>query len=286
MLRLKNNDMNPDDEKFSEDPAENLRMENKLLKLKLQAQFGAKLSEGETLPSDIENEFLKNVYAFEQNFGDYKPIKVVELLGSPDFRKAADLDKESLKHQYDRLIKLLNEKSIAVDFIRPRDERFMYRFITEELFDHTMETSMPGMVTHFMYEEFHADHDLDIRNRTDDFLRDWFRKEFNEFSSELGNQFVLANGQILTRDETLAKIQNFFDCYTSLAHSRVTVKEIKFQWNKESQTGMGHAEGGVKYDAVPETGETVHFEGSFKLYLSNENGWWSIFYFVFPGFKW
>lgn len=46
------------------------------------------------------------------------------------------------------------------------------------------------------------------------------------------------------------------------------------------------AEGAVKYDAVLTTGETVHLEGPFKLYLSNEDGWWSIFYFVFPGFDW
>lgn len=286
MLRLKNNDMNPDEEIFSDDPQENFRMENELLKLKLQAQFGAKLGEGETLPPDIENEFLKNIYAFEQNLGDYKPIKVIELLGSPDFRKASSLTNEALKKEYDRLIELMTQKAIAVDFIRPREERFMYKFITEELFDHKMGNSMPGMITHFTYEEFHPDHELDIRNRTDDFLRDWFRKEFNEFSSELGNQFILANGQLLTRDETLAKIQNLFDCYTSFANCQVAMKEVKFQWNEESQTGMGHAEGGVRYDAVSETGETFHFEGPFKLYLSNEDGWWSIFYFVFPGFEW
>lgn len=278
--------MNPDEEKFSEDPAENLRMENELLKLKLQAQFGAKLGEGENLPPDIENEFLKNVYAFEQNLGDYKPIKVVELLGSPDFKKAADLDDELVKKEYDRLIELMESKSIAVDFIRPRNERFMYQFITEELFDHETDNSMPGMTTHFIYEEFHADHDLDIRSRTDDFLRDWFRKEFNEFSSELGYQFVLANGQTLTREETLTKIQNLFDCYTSFTNCQVAMREVKFRWYEETQTGMGHAEGGVKYDAVMETGEIVHFEGPFKLYLSNEDGWWSVCYFVFPGFEW
>ena len=278
--------MSSDEEKFSDDPQENLRMENELLKLKLQAQFGAKLGNGGDLPPEIENEFLKNVYAFEQNLGDYKPIKVVDLLEKPDFPKAVNLDDDSLEREYGRLMELMEKKSIAVDFIRPRNERFMYQFITEELFDHETDNSMPGMTMHFIYEEFHADHELDIQNRTDDFLRDWFRKEFNEFSSELGYQFILANGQTLTREETLTKIQILFDCYTSFANCQVAMQEIKFQWNDETQTGMGHSEGGVKYDAVLENGETVHFEGPFKLYLSNEDGWWSIFYFVFPGFEW
>ena len=278
--------MEPHEEKFSDDPQENLRMENELLKLKLQAQFGATLGEGGNLPPDIENEFLKNVYAFEQNLGDYKPIKVFELLGKPDFPKAINLDDDSLKREYDRLMELMEKKSMAVDFIRPRNDRFMYQFITEKLFDHETDSSMPGMTKHFIYEEFHPDHELDIQNRSDDFLRDWFRKEFNEFSSELGYQFILANGQTLTREETLTKIQNLFDCYTSFTNCQMALREIKFQWNDETQTGMGHAEGGVRYDAVLESGETVHFEGPFKLYLSNEGGWWSIFYFVFPGFEW
>lgn len=274
------------DEKFSNDPEENLRMENELLKLKMQAQFGARLSIEESLPADIENEFLKNVYAFEQSKGEFNSIKVAELLGLPDFRKAEDLTDDDVKKEYDRLMELLNKKSIAVDFIRPREDRFMYQFITEELFNHTTDSGMPAMTRHFIYEEFHADHDLDIRNRVDDFLRDWFRKEFNEFSSELGHQFILANGQTLTREETIVKIQHLFDCYTSFINYQVAIYEIKFQRNDETQTGMGHAEGRVRYDAVMETGEVVHFEGPFKLYLSSEDDWWSIFYFVFPGFEW
>lgn len=277
--------MESNEEKFSEDPAENLRMENELLKLKLQAQFGATLGENETLPPDIENQFLKNVFAFEQNLGDYKPIKVVDLLEKPDFPKATNLDDDSLKREYNRLMELMEKKSIAIDFIRPREERFKYQFITEELFAHETGNSMPGMTTHFIYEEFHADHDLDIRNRTDDFLRDWFRKEFNEFSSELGYQFILPNGQTLAREEMLAKIKNVFDSYRIFKNCQVALNDVRFQWNDETQTGMGHAEGGVRYDAVLETGETLHFEGPFKLYLSNEDGWWSIFYFVFPGFE-
>jgi hypothetical protein len=278
--------MEADDEKLSDDPEENLRMENELLKLKIQAQFGAKFGEGASLPADVENEFLKNVYAFEQNQGDHNSIKVAAFLGSPDFQKTATLNDESLKEEYARLLKLLDEKSIAIDFIRPREDRFKYQFIIEELFEHTMSNSMPGMTSHFIYEEFHADHDLDIRNRTNDFLRDWFRKEFNEFSSELGSQFILASGTVLTREQTLAKIKELFDCYTSFTNCQVAKGEVKFQWNDETQSGMGHVEGGVRFDATLESGETVHFEGPFKLYLSNEDGWWSIFYFVFPGFEW
>lgn len=279
--------MNSDEEKFSDDPEENLRMENELLKLKLQAQFGASSGTGEGLPPGVENEFLKNVYAFEQSHGTRNPIRVIEFLGSPIFPKESDLDEVNLNNEFGRLTKLMGDKSIAVDFIRPREDRFKYKFITEELFEHEMDSnSIPGMTCNFIYEEFYPDHEMDIENRASDFLRDWFKKEFNEYSVELSSVFVLADGHTLSRDEVLVKLNYLFDSYTSFINAKVAMREVKFQWNDETQTGFGHAEGAVKYDAMLATGETVNFEGPFKLYLSNEDGWWGIFYFVFPGFTW
>jgi hypothetical protein len=49
---------------------------------------------------------------------------------------------------------------------------------------------------------------------------------------------------------------------------------------------LGHSEGLLKYEAVLESGETIIFEGSFKLYMSLEFNCWSIFHFVMPGFNW
>ncbi len=46
---------------------------------------------------------------------------------------------------------------------------------------------------------------------------------------------------------------------------------------------MGPAEGGVSYKVEMENEEVVKFKGLFKLYISNEYGSWSIFYFIFPG---
>lgn len=278
---------NTNEENFSDDPIENLRMENELMKLRLQAQFGATMGTEQNLPPEIENEFLKNVIAFEQNHGEYTPVKVIDYLGKPDFPKLSSLDTESLKREYDRLIELMDKKLLAVDFIRPRDDRFKYEFITEELFDHEMDSNaLPGMTTNFIYEEFHPDHEMDINNRAEDFLRNWFRKEFNEYSFELNSEFILADGRRLSREDVIVKIQHLFDCFSSFTNCKVAMHEVKFEWNDETQMGLGHAEGAVKYDAVLPSGETMSMEGPFKLYLSNDDRWWSIFYFVFPGFEW
>ena len=275
------------EEMFSDDPEENLCMENELLKLKLQAQFGASIGTGEGLPPGVENEFLKSVFAFQLSHGTRNSIRVMEFLGSPIFPKESDLDELNLKKEFGRLTELMVNKSIAIDFIRPREDRFKYKFITEELFEHKMDGGgFPGMTCNFIYEEFHPDHEMDIESRAKDFLRDWFKKEFNEYSLELSSVFVLADGRSLSRDEVLVKIQHVFDSYTSFVKAKMAIHEVKFQWNDETQTGFGHAEGAVKYDAKLITGETINFEGPFKLYLSNEDGWWGVFYFVFPGFEW
>ena len=56
------------EERFSEDRDEDLRIENELLRLKLTAQFGEAFEFDKTddLPPAIENQFLKNVLAFEE----------------------------------------------------------------------------------------------------------------------------------------------------------------------------------------------------------------------------
>ena len=284
---MDNLNINPDEAPLSSDPEENLRMENELLKLKIRAEFGGISGEVGSLAPEIENQFLKNVYAFEQNQSNVKTQKVRERLGSPFFEKTEQLDSISFPLEYQRLTKLLEQNFIDVDFIREREDRFKYAFITEELFEEELHSHEPlEMITHFIYEEFHPDHELDITNRANEFLDNWFQMKFNEHSMELGHSFVLANGKVLTREETLAKLQMVFDCYTSFENKKLVIFEVKLELYEETQSGMGHAEGGVKFDARLDNGEYVHFEGPFKLYMSLEFGWWSICYFVFPGFEW
>jgi len=47
---------------------EQLRFENELEKLKLSATHGAKFFTGENVPPEVENEWLKNIIEFEDQF--------------------------------------------------------------------------------------------------------------------------------------------------------------------------------------------------------------------------
>jgi len=279
---INNNDI--PDQPLSDDPEENLRMENELLRLKLQAELGGQSHSSGNLPPELENEFLKNILAFEQNYAHSKRTIIYNLLGKPEFKKTEDLNDEAIELALEEVTNLLAKKNIMVHFDEECNSRTRYQFITEELFEkETDDFKIPGMTTNFDYEEFHPNHKKDIQNRAIEFLSEWFKQSFDENSWELADHFVLPNRRVLSKKDIVAQLKNIFDAYEAFTNEDYFIKEIKFELNENG--GLGHAEGGVKYDAVLESGETIVIQGGFKLYLSNENGWWSIFHIVFPGFK-
>lgn len=271
---------------LSDDPEENLRMQNELLRLKLKAELGADSHRISNIDPGIENEFLKNVLAFEQNFANAKATKVYDLVGKPAFKKAEQLTDEQVEAALEEIIDLLSENNIEIYFgdTDEYDNRTKYCFITEELFDHeTTFMPMPGMTTCFDYEEFHPNHKKDIENRAMEFLSGWFKKSLNEKSWELANEFILPDRQILSKATVAAQLTRIFDSYAAFKEEKYKIFDIGFQLNDD--TGIGHAEGGVRYDAVLENGEIVKFGGPFKLYMTCDGGWWSIFHIIFPGFE-
>ncbi|HEY8687916.1 MAG TPA: hypothetical protein VIM07_01675 [Chitinophagaceae bacterium] len=283
---MEENNKEDKEEKFSDDPKENLRIENEILKLKMQAESGAYFSENSNteLPPEIENEFLRNVQQFENAWKDVKYVKVYNAIGEPDFTKADELSPPEIENELKRLFTLLNKHNINLDVLGKYEPLTIYRFITEELFEHeTDDMQMPGMTKNFIYEEFHPNHTMDIEEKTKYFLGHWFEKSFNEYSWELNDPFILFDGTVLSKQEVINKMNNFFDCYTLFSECKYAIADVSFQLSDEEK-GIGHAEGAVSYKAEMENGEVVKFEGPFKLYMSNEYGSWSIFYFIFPGF--
>ena len=281
---MKNDDL--PDKPLSDDPEENLRMENELLRLKLKAELGAESHHISNIDPGIENEFLKNVLAFEQNFANAKAAKVYDLVGKPAFIKAVDLTDEQVEAALEEISDLLSENNIEIYFgdNDEYDNRTKYQFITEELFDHeTTFMPMPGMTTCFDYEEFHPNHKKDIENRAMGFLSEWFKKSLNEKSWELANEFILPDRQILSKADVAAQLTRIFDSFTAFKNEKYKFFDVGFQLT--DGTGIGHAEGGVRYDAILENGEIVKFGGPFKLYMTYEGGWWCIFHIVFPGFE-
>jgi hypothetical protein len=279
-----------EEEKFSDDPAENMKIENEFLKIKMKAQYGEGffMSEGDgSIPPEIENQFLKQMINFEENYEKAEFIKLYEKIGSPAYKKLAELDATEIAEAIVALTEIMEQHGIILDINDgPYPDEIIYTFITEELFEQEIEKeSLFGGNWHFSYEEFHPNDKVEIEKNTHEFLQHWFTKGFDEYSSELAYHFTTENGKTLDRPAFFKKVNMFFDAFVAFKNDGYNIDEIKFELY-ENNEGMGHAEGMLQYDAEMENGEVLHYEGPFKLYMQREDKYWSVMYFVMPGFVW
>ncbi len=276
------------DGQFSPDPEENLRIENELLKLKLQAERGAIFSESrESLPAEVEAAFLKNIELFESAHEQAKESTVYEFIGKPAWKKKEELDPKALEDALAEMMEIMETRNIILEVMGEYPPAVIYEFITGEFFRQTfIPINVPGFMHCFTYEEFHPNHTLSIEMTANEFLGNWLRKEFSEYALEMAGPFITAAGRQLTEIEVKTKLNNCLDSYRSFSNSRINDMATSFEWNDAENKGLGHAEGMISYDAILENGETVHISGSFKLYMICEFDYWQIFYFEMPGFVW
>ncbi len=273
---------------FSPGPEENLRIENEILQLKMQAErnavFGGNM---EDLSPEVKAEFLKNVQLFEESFDKAPPVTIYECIGQPTFKKIDGLMADEIKEELKKVLDLLHSKNIILDVQGQYELSVIYNFITGELVQQTIrEVDFPGYIHNFTYEEFHPNHAIDIGNTAQLFLNNWFEKEFNEEFTPFASQLITADGKIFTSQEVVTRLMNCLNSYHRFFNIKFGGSDTSFEWNEEEKKGIGHAEGMFKYDAEIDMGEAIHFEGPFKLYMTNDDGNWRIFYFVFPGFSW
>lgn len=268
---------------LSYDPDENKRMENELLQLKLKAELGVEAHISENTPPSIKNIFLKNMLAFEAGMAQAEEIRIFELIGKPDFLPETKLDDISLETALIKLMDLLNQKQIALDFLGTYDYRTKYKFITEELFEEkVMNVQLPGMIMHFIYEEFHPNHNLDIEHKATKFITSWFSQEKEQLSFSFADELVLPDRRIWKKEKVMDRFDKVFDSYPEFKNGNYTITDISFEIKED--LGLAYAEGLMNYTACTENKDRIPFEGPFKLYFTLEYEWWSIYYFVIPGF--
>jgi len=137
-------------EQFHEDPSQNLRMENEILKLKMQAEYGAQVFMEPEVSPELEAEFLQQIYAFEEAWKDAKMISISELLGNPAFIPERELDDRRVAEELARAQVLLEKNNIHLDVPPDKSPRTVYRFITEILMKEEVDDlRIDGLVRHF-----------------------------------------------------------------------------------------------------------------------------------------
>jgi hypothetical protein len=281
----------PEDENFSDDPEENLRMENDFLKMKMMAESGGIFgSNSESdLPPDIENQFLKNVIEFERVYANAKPQKIGDLLGNPVFENEKDLDDKKFKTEYIRLKKLLKDHNINVDFITQQTDRVKYHFITGELFEHETDfVPVKGMTTNFIYEEFHPDHKKDITEITNDFLNDFFDRKLSIDTHYINQEIILPDGNVISKEQLINRFYSMYEVAVEFDDTSYQIENIEFEIKEEtedSHSGMGFSEGEIQYEMIFKDGEIKNIQGPFKIYFSRQWGFWNIVFFYLAGYN-
>ncbi|WP_118953286.1 hypothetical protein [Taibaiella helva] len=281
----KEQDGEGEEERFSDDPEEQLRIENELLRLQLQAETGADIHQLEDVPPEVEHAFLNNILAFERQLDSVAEVSIYKILGEPkDFRDAAALNDEQIEKELERLEVFMRDKNIEVDYGAEYPARLKYKFITEELFQHeTQQFDIPEMVNHFIYEEFHPNHRLTIEGIAEDFLEMWLDRQIDEQSFIFSDTFRTDNDGVYTKEQFLGHIRNIFAAYLSFDNGGYRISNIAFEEGNGEPEGPGYAEGMITYNATLESKETETVEAPFRISMAWINGYWEIVNVIMPG---
>jgi hypothetical protein len=278
----------PEEENFSDDPEENLRMQNDFLKMKMMAESGAIFGGDVELPPEIQNQFLRNILEFERANADSKPMRIFEILGKPFFEEEKNLDEIIFETEFKRLLELLNDYSINIQFTKERDDRFKYNFITSELFDHeTTFLPVKGMITYFSYEEFHPDHEQEITDITNHFLNDFFERKLSTETDYINRELIEPDGTILSREELINRFYSLYEAAIEFENPSFSLDNVDFELKESHQQpfGMGFSEGDINYQMIFGDGSRKKISGPFKIYLTREFDSWGICFFYLTGYN-
>jgi len=257
-------------EKKSTEDAEALRFENEFLKAKIAAEYGSMDADvGSDVPPEVENEFLNNVIRFEKIMKDATEVNAYDFLERPEFVREEDLNDDQLTIELERLNDLLFEKSIVLNVIHDVEDRLVYKFITEEFFQLAITNkTVPGMIRHFIYEEFHPNHVHDTAKRCEEFLNMFFGKDFHVEIRQCSMEEI----------RNFVEISEFYDCFEQF-------KNVNFEiLPADAAPENCIRKATLSFDAITSPGtKPIHYDGEATFELEYQYGWWVVIRAVFPG---
>jgi len=208
----------------SSDEEENLKNENEFLKMKLMleqgAQFGTMQADSE-LPAGIENEFLNYIMAYEKQAVERKMIKIFDKIERPNhFKPVNEIPEDEIENAWNNLDEYLRKYSIELSVCSPNiSDRELYRFTTEELFNHEMnDMNVPGMMSCFTYDEFYPDYKYDnTRHAVEDCIEVILKKKHFDWMPLLKKENLRINDHYpVSEKEYINLINRFKDAYEDI----------------------------------------------------------------------
>lgn len=138
---------------------------------------------------------------------------------------------------------------------------------------------IPGMRHCFTYEEYHPNHDYDIRKHGDEFIKFLIVKKWNEFfNNTLLASSISYNNNEYDQPGFAAIIQEFQEHNKKMKLLQWKIRSTWFDLPTES----GGCEGFIKYKT---TASRKVYEGEVRLEFKRSFDYWSISNTVIPGFN-
>lgn len=258
-----------------------LTFENELKKAKLIAETGAKFGDLSNPPPEIESQWLDQIHAFDHAFKNAKRIKLKQSLGNPELKLPSELSDEEIVHELDKVVELLHKNNIVLDTICEVEDREVYRFIVEELMEVEVDdVKADGWTSHFIYEEFHPNHEYDIQRAVKDYLLTLLGGDTSFCDTTLAHEIISVSGETLK----LETVKSILECFIE-ANAGATLEKLEFKENSIDEEGAIQ-KFHIQYKTrLPDSDEAIILDGDGAFTFTYMYGYYYINGINIPGFS-
>lgn len=196
-------------------------------------------------------------------------------------RRLDEINDNDIDEELERIYAILNVYSVELSALCEVQPRELYRFITEELFKvEVNDIRIPGMRHAFIYEEFHPNHEYDIKNRCSELVEHITTAKCSELVSWGLNDQVSYNGELFTKEHLNDRMLTFVRSFEVLKIHKVTFVEVTVS---DSQS-QGKALCRVAFTGRYKDNLPFEHEGLWEFRLRIHYGWWLVGY-ISTGFQ-
>jgi hypothetical protein len=256
---------------------EQILEENKSLKMQLMLENGSNIQFGSCAVPELENAFLKYILEFERQSANPVYTTVFKKIDSPThFKSVNEIADDQIEEAYDALMEWMGERGIGLGACSPNIKtRELYRFVTEELFEQRVtDMNIPGMMTSFIYDDFHPDHLYDNAELAKhDCLRVILCKQPLDFNPHIEEAKIHLNEhEQLSEDEFKSIINRFKDLFDDIFLRKLEVNSSVIEDSISTVRGV------YGIDLINDA-ELIAIDNEWMVQLRQhpESGFWFVF---------
>lgn len=257
---------------------EDLQFDNEFRKLKLSAETGAIFSGSGQLPPDLEKEWLDYIEYFNREDHDREITTVYDFIGRPSFEK--NVPDEKIEEALDDLLNYMYNNNVQLSTLTEVPAQRLYSFIIEELFLQEVDNfRVKDMHNCFIYEEFHPNHEYNMKHSCEQFFHDLFKGDFDfQLTVSFSDSFKAVSGKPVTEKQ----LKYIFECFC-LSYGNIELKKLSFgSVDIKEERAVLHVdidwEGDIKSANVRD-----HYSGTGVVEFIYEYGFWYICGINVPG---